>query len=71
MLGGVGHHLGLVDDRPLRQIVDGPDVRRQESEAVEAAPIEPAVLVQERRQDGQLGVLDRAQLVSRARLDRG
>ncbi len=66
------HHLGLVEHRPLGdEVVDTPDVRRDEAEPVEAAAIEGAVLVEKRRDGGDLAVLDGAQLVARGGVELG
>ena len=60
----VRHHLGLVDDRPLGEIVHGPDVRRKEAETIEARPVEGAVLVEKGRERRKLGILDGDELVA-------
>jgi hypothetical protein len=64
MRGGVLRHLELVDDRPFRdELVDIAQIRRQETEALEAVAVEFAVLVEEGHDGRDLGVLDRPQLV--------
>jgi hypothetical protein len=60
----VSHHLGLVDNRPLGKIVNGPDVRRKKAETIEARPVEGAVLVEKRRESRKLGILDGDELVA-------
>ena len=63
-------HLGFIDDRPFGdQIINGFDIGRRETEAIESPAIERAVLVEKRRDGRDLGILDRADLVLRGRIE--
>ena len=70
LFGGILRHFQLVDHRPLcREVVDGAQVCRNEAEAIEAAPIEVAVFVEERRHRSDLVILDRSDLVARGGIE--
>ncbi len=69
MLGGIRHHFGFVDHRPLAEIVNAADIARRKPEAVESSAVERAVLVEERHRGRELLVLNRGELVTRSSIE--